>query len=174
MALTLPQNYFELFQLPCAPVVDTQQLTERYRALQHELHPDRYATAPDSERRLAAAAAAHVNQAYQILGDRHARAIYLLELQEITIDDERDTSQDAEFLMHQMELHEQIEELGTAAEVAEFEALLEREEETLWEAFQANYQQQQWEGARDTLLKLRFYRRLKRQTGELQVRMPAA
>ena len=173
MTLALPKNYFDLFQLPRAPVVDTQQLTMRYRALQRELHPDRYATAPDSERRLAAAAAAHVNHAYQVLGDPHARATYLLELQQITIDDERDTSRDAGFLMHQMELREQMEELDSPEDATNFEALLQREEDMLWDAFRADYQSQKWDGARDTLLKLRFYRRLQQKVGELQVRMPA-
>ena len=50
--MELKQNHFELFKLPVAFEVDTQQLAERYRELQRTLHPDRYANASDRERRL--------------------------------------------------------------------------------------------------------------------------
>ena len=94
MSLNLPQDYFELFQLPHTLEVDERHLTEQYRSLQRELHPDRFAAAGAQERRLAAQAAAHVNAAYRVLGDPFERASYLLSLQGVTIDSEQDTSND--------------------------------------------------------------------------------
>ena len=163
MPLELPQNYFELFQLPCALEVDERQLTERYRLLQRELHPDRFAAAGSQEKRLAAQAAAHINQAYRTLSDRHERATYLLRLQEVELDDEKDMSKDAEFLMQQMELREGMEELDGLPGVEAFGARLEREAGALWENFEACYAGEHWADAREVLLKLRFYRRLQQQ-----------
>ncbi len=167
MPLELPQNYFELFQLPCALEVDERQLIEQYRVLQRELHPDRFAAAGSQEKRLAAQAAAHVNQAYRTLNDRHERATYLLQLQEVVVDDEKDTSTEVEFLMQQMELREGLEELDGLPEAEAFGVRLEREAGALWEDFGVCYAGGRWLDAREVLLKLRFYRRLQQQ---LQVR----
>ena len=167
MPLELPQNYFELFQLPCAIEVDERQLTEQYRVLQRELHPDRFAAAGSQEKRLAAQAAAHVNQAYRALNDRHERATYLLQLQGVVVDDEKDTATDAEFLMQQMELREGLEELDGLSEAEAFGTRLEQEAGALWEDFGACYAGERWRDAREVLLKLRFYRRLQQQ---LQIR----
>lgn len=163
MPLELPQNYFELFQLPCALEIDERRLTEQYRALQRELHPDRFAAAGGQERRLAAQAAAHVNQACRVLSDVHDRATYLLQLQGVVVDDEKDTSTDAEFLMQQMELREGMEELDGLPAAEVFGARLEREEEELWAGFRTCYAAERWADAREVLLKLRFYRRLQQQ-----------
>ena len=167
MPLEIPQNYFELFQLPCALEVDERQLTERYRTLQRELHPDRFAAAGSQEKRLAAQAAAHVNRGYRTLSDRHERATYLLQLQGVVVDDEKDTSTDAEFLMQQMELREGMEELDGLPEVEAFGDRLGQEAGALWKDFDACYAKECWPDAREVLLKLRFYRRLQQQ---LQVR----
>lgn len=163
MPLELPQNYFELFQLPRALEVDERRLTEQYRTLQRTLHPDRFAAAGDQERRLAAQAAAHVNQAYRVLNDVHERATYLLRLQEVLLDDEKETSTDAAFLMQQMEWREGLEGIDGLPQAEAFGARLEREAEALWENFRACYAGERWAEAKDILLKLRFYRRLRQQ-----------
>lgn len=174
MPLELPQNYFELFQLPCALDIDAERLAARYRALQRELHPDRFATAGVREQRLAAQAAAHVNHAHRVLSDPHERATYLLQLQGCTVDDERDTTHDAEFLMCQMERREELEGLNDAAAAAAFATRLGSEAEALWADFAACYAARQWTTARDVLLKLRFYRRLRQQLQVRQTRLAEA
>ena len=160
MPLELPQNHFELFQLPVALECDERRLIERYRALQRELHPDRFAAAGSQEKRLAAQAAAHVNQAYRILSDPHERASYLLRLRGVVLDDEKDTSTDSGFLMRQMELREGLEELDGLSDADDFGSRLEREAGALWEDFGACYAGERWSDAREALVKLRFYRRL--------------
>lgn len=163
MPLDLPQNHFELFGLPHTLEVDEQQLTEQYRSLQRELHPDRFAAAGAQERRLAAQAAAQVNAAYRVLGDPFERASYLLSLHGITIDSEQDTSNDGEFLMHQMELREQLEEIAEPAQADAFGVRLAGETDALWGEFGENCATQSWQAAREALLKLSFYRRLQQQ-----------
>ena len=46
------QNHFELFGLPARFAVDAAALEARYRELQREVHPDRFAAAPELERRV--------------------------------------------------------------------------------------------------------------------------
>ncbi|HFD79637.1 MAG TPA: Fe-S protein assembly co-chaperone HscB [Gammaproteobacteria bacterium] len=101
------KNHFELFALPHRYTLDRPALDARYRDLQRSVHPDRYASAGEQERRLSVQQAAHINDAYQTLIDPLRRARYLLELQGITMD-EQGTHQDPEFLMRQMELREAL------------------------------------------------------------------
>ena len=60
-------NYFELFEFPPQLTLDTALLAERYRALQQQYHPDRFAAAPESDRVQALQHAAEINAAYQTL-----------------------------------------------------------------------------------------------------------
>ncbi len=45
--MNLHQNHFELFGLPARFAVDAAALEARYRELQREVHPDRFAAAPE-------------------------------------------------------------------------------------------------------------------------------
>jgi len=107
--LDFSKNYFELFGLPVGYIVDTEQLTERYRELQRVLHPDRYANATEQERRLSMQGATLVNAAFQTLKDPLQRAHYLLNLKGIEMDTQRETTRDSAFLMEQLELREELE-----------------------------------------------------------------
>ena len=59
--IDLRQDYFQLFRLPRAFELDRAALGERFRQLQRELHPDRFAGRPPHEQRVAAQYSAHVN-----------------------------------------------------------------------------------------------------------------
>lgn len=106
------QTHFELFDLPVSFDIDLQDLSQRYRDLQRVAHPDRFANASDRERRLSVEKAAAINDAHQILKSPQRRARYMLELQSVSFDDEKDTALDPAFLMEQIELREALGELS--------------------------------------------------------------
>ena len=103
---TAAQNYFELFGLPVSYDVDQTKLAEHYRELQRTVHPDKFANAPDQERRLSVQRAALINEAFHALKSPIHRARYMLEMRGIEFDDQRETAIDPMFLMEQMELRE--------------------------------------------------------------------
>src|SRR5690349_23456145 len=103
------QNHFELFGLPPQFAVDAAALQTRYRELQREVHPDRFARASQAEQRVSMQLATRVNEAYQTLKSPIARAGYLLELQGIDPEFETNTAMPAEFLAEQMEQRERLE-----------------------------------------------------------------
>ena len=107
----LGRDFFALFGLPRAFDLDVASLAARYRELQRQFHPDRFAQAPDNERRLSMQMTAHLNEAYQTLKDPLRRGRYLLRLAGIDTDDETDTVMDPAFLVEQMELRERLEEM---------------------------------------------------------------
>ena len=112
MSSILTQNFFELFSLPLQYAFDRAILDARYRDLQRSVHPDRFASAPDQERRLSMQASTRVNEAFQTLKDPLSRALYLLSLYPAPEPDA--VPQDTAFLMEQMELRETLAEASGA------------------------------------------------------------
>jgi len=105
------QNYFELFGLPIAYDVDQSKLAEHYRELQRAVHPDKFASASDQDRRLSVQRAALINEAFQTLKSPIRRARYMLEMRGMEFDDQRETAIEPAFLMEQMELRESLAEI---------------------------------------------------------------
>ncbi|HEY0722287.1 MAG TPA: Fe-S protein assembly co-chaperone HscB [Gammaproteobacteria bacterium] len=166
MRLNLNQNHFELFGLSAGFEVDGETLALRYRDLQKETHPDRFANASDQERRLSVQLAAQINEAYRVLKNPLARARYLLELNGVNLDD-TDTRMDPEFLMEQMELREALAEIPQAK--APFDALdelrdqLEARERDLIEDLRRDFDDGSTPAlarARDVVRKMQFIQRL--------------
>jgi molecular chaperone HscB len=112
--LDFSQNHFELFGLPVIYPVDVEQLSERYRALQQALHPDRFAASGEREKRLSMQASTRVNEAYRTLKDPLARARYLLSLHAGGAEKDTETTKDMAFLMDQMELRETLSDARSA------------------------------------------------------------
>ena len=106
MSSVLAQNHFQLFSLPQRYLLDRKELDIRYRDIQRSVHPDRYASASDQERRISMQQAAQVNEAYEVLKDPLKRGRYLLELHGHEIRDGDGSHQDPAFLMQQIELRE--------------------------------------------------------------------
>jgi len=101
------RNHFQLFALPERYSVDASALDAAYRALQTEVHPDRFAAAPDADKRLALQASARVNEAYRALKDPVQRAQYLLRLNGVEAVGETDTQLPLDFLERQLERREE-------------------------------------------------------------------
>ena len=116
MQADLGKNYFELFGLPASFDVDAAELASRYRELQRRFHPDRFAAASESERRLSVQMTAQINAAYQTLRDAVARGRYLLELRGVQMHADSDTRMEPAFLMQQMELREALAEARTVTD----------------------------------------------------------
>ena len=110
------QTHFELFELPVSFDLELSDLSQRYRELQRVVHPDKFVNASDRERLLSVEKAAAINEAYQVLKTPQRRARYMLELQSVSFDDEKDTALDPAFLMEQIELREALGELNQTAD----------------------------------------------------------
>jgi molecular chaperone HscB len=115
-SLDFKQNYFQLFDLPVQFALDRAQLGVRYRQLQGELHPDRYAGASEYEQRVAVQYSALVNAAYATLRQPLARALYLLELTGMKQEDVASQPIAGGFLIEQMELREKLESIAVLVE----------------------------------------------------------
>jgi len=108
--LDFSRNHFQLLGLPARYRVDLDALDAAYRKLQTEVHPDRFASASDAERRVALQASARVNEAYRTLKDPVQRAQYLLSLNGVDAIGETDTQLPFDFLERQLERREAASE----------------------------------------------------------------
>ena len=107
--MNLNQNHFELFGLPARFAADAAALEARYHELQREVHPDRFAAAPDAARRVSMQLATRVNEAYQTLKSPLRRAVYMLQLRGVDPELETNTAMPSEFLVEQISWRERIE-----------------------------------------------------------------
>lgn len=108
--VNLQSSDFELFGVPERFAQERAQLDERWKELQRQAHPDRFAAQGQSAQRVALQWSVRINEAYQRLKDPLRRAAYLCELRGAPIDAENNTAMPAEFLMEQMEWREALEE----------------------------------------------------------------
>lgn len=122
--MNLNSDYFTLFGLKQQFAVDTAALDAAYRQIQSQVHPDRFAQASDTEKRLALQWATHANEAYQTLKHPISRGRYLLQLAGVDTAEEQNTAMPTAFLMAQMEWREAIEEAQTGHDVSQLEKLL--------------------------------------------------
>ena len=115
--MNLASTDFELFDTEPRFAQDRAALDARWRALQGEVHPDRFAAEGAAAQRAAMQWALRVNEAYQRLKDPLKRAAYLCELNGAPIDAENNTAMPAGFLMQQMAWREALDEADSAAQV---------------------------------------------------------
>jgi molecular chaperone HscB len=111
--MNLNATDFQLFQLPEQFAQDRPTLDTRWKELQREAHPDKFAAQGAAAQRIAMQWSVRINEAYQRLKDPVQRAAYLCELHGAPINAENNTAMPAAFLMQQMELREALEEAKT-------------------------------------------------------------
>ncbi len=124
--MDLTADFFSLFELPRAFRLNVSELDSRFRDVQAQVHPDRFANAPDGERRLSMQWATRVNEGYQTLKKPLGRARYLLELNGHDLQAENNTAMPADFLMEQMEWREAVMEARVGGDHHELEHLHNR------------------------------------------------
>lgn len=117
------QNFFQLFGIAEGYQLDTAALEQQYRALQSQVHPDKFVHLSEAEQRVSMQSSTRVNEAYQTLRNPIKRARYLLSLRGVDTQEETNTAMPVEFLMQQMEWREAIEEAQQAKDGAALEEL---------------------------------------------------
>jgi molecular chaperone HscB len=122
-APSLQDDDFVLFGLPSGFALDRAALDLRWKALQRQAHPDRFAAQGAAAQRVAMQWSVRINEAYQRLKDPLKRAAYWCELNGAPIQAHSNTAMPPAFLMQQMEWREALEESDGADAI---EALLDQ------------------------------------------------
>ncbi|MFA0673649.1 co-chaperone HscB, partial [Vibrio sp. 10N.222.51.A6] len=158
-------NHFELFGLPLQFQLDGSLLSSQFRDLQRQFHPDKFAIASERDRLLAVQKAAQINDAYQVLKNPISRAEYLLVQHGEDIRGEQQTMQDPMFLMEQMELREELEDIADSSDPEDalfaFEGKVSKMYKQQLSAIQQELESEAWLEAADRVRKLKFIAKLK-------------
>jgi molecular chaperone HscB len=111
--LDLQANDFVLFGLEPGFTLDRQAVDARWKQLQREVHPDRFAAQGQAAQRVAMQWSVRINEAYNRLKDPLKRAAYWCELQGAPVNAESNTAMPPAFLMQQMEWREALDDANT-------------------------------------------------------------
>lgn len=164
------RNHFELLGLPVSYTVDAQALDRAYRDLQVQVHPDRFASASEAERRVAMQWAARANEAYRTLRQPIDRARYLLGLKGFDTGEESNTAMPPDFLMQQMEWREGVESGRASRDPEALERLLleihDEREQMLSRLARALGDERNYDAGCSLVRKLRFLDKLEAEIGE--------
>ena len=173
--VNIASDFYEIFSLSLDWDVDTDQLDARFRKLQQQFHPDRYASNSEIEKRRAVQIASLINQAYETLKDPLARAQYLLQLKGYDSTQESHITSDAQFLMDQMLLREALSEIRTAAKpLPALEALAidaEQKYLDLQQQFAQQYNAGNYNEAFESVAKLQFADKFINEIAELKTQL---
>ncbi len=120
--MNLQDTDFELFGVPATFAQDRAALDARWKELQREAHPDRFASQGAAAQRVAMQWSVRINEAYQRLKDPVRRASYLCELNGAPIEAENNTAMPGDFLMQQMEWRESLDDASAIAAVDALQA----------------------------------------------------
>lgn len=155
--MNLQSTDFELFAIPARFAQDTELLDARWKQLQRQVHPDRFAAQGAAAQRVAMQWSARINEAYRRLKDPLKRAAYLCTLHGAQIDAESNTSMPGEFLMQQMELREQLDDVDSAAGLEELQSVAGRLAEAMLVKIESQADEQQdWPAVAQSVRALMF------------------
>ena len=164
------QNHFELFHLPQQFAVDAKALDTAYREVQNQVHPDKFVSGSDAEKRVAMQWATRANEAYQTLRSPLRRASYLCELNGIDLQTESNTAMPMAFLMQQMEWREALDAARSTHDID----AVQRLESELKTALQdelaeiaTQFNQNEVSAAAEGVRKLMFLDKLKEEIAQL-------
>ena len=175
---TMPQafdpkrDHFELFGMAPNFELDLGVLDRKYRELQTQVHPDRFANSSDAERRAAMQWATQVNAAYQTLKSPQERARYLIEKSGLAVENQGNAGMQPEFLAEQMEWREEVEtarDAGDAAALASLDGESAAEQKRLHaELARLIDREADFAGAKRALFRLMFLDKLREDIGDAQ------
>ena len=126
MNLNLNSSDFELFGLPERFAQDMAAIDGRWKDLQREVHPDRFAAQGAAAQRVAMQWSVRVNEAYQRLRDPLQRAAYLCERRGAPIQAETNTVMPADFLQEQMAWREALDDASAPQDMDKLATQLAR------------------------------------------------
>ena len=119
--MNLQATDFELFEIPAQFAQDRLVLDAKWKDLQREAHPDKFAAQGAAAQRIAMQWSVRINEAYNRLKDPLKRATYLCELKGAPIEAHTNTAMPPAFMMMQIEWREELEDAETAEQLEKIE-----------------------------------------------------
>ena len=165
--MNLQSNDFELFDIPARFAQDRSAMEARWKELQREAHPDKFAAQAGAAQRLAMQWSVRINEAWQRLKDPQKRAAYLCELNGAPINAENNTAMPTAFLMQQRESRDALDDATAVTELAALEAEVRTARQAILQRIEALIDtEQDFKAAAQQVRTLMFIERFKSDIAE--------
>ncbi|KAG8050209.1 hypothetical protein GUJ93_ZPchr0009g1354 [Zizania palustris] len=138
--------------------IKDNNLEGKYKNWQKKLHPDLVHSKSEKERAFAAEQSTFVIDAYRTLSKPLPRALYLLQLEGIHIDEEK-TITDPELLMEMMEIREAVNEASDSQTLEKIQSQIKRKFETWSNSFEEAFDKRDFDHGVKATQRMRYYER---------------
>ncbi|XP_020585079.1 uncharacterized protein LOC110027824 [Phalaenopsis equestris] len=154
----LSVDYFDIFGLERGYDIMVENLEWKYKEWQKKLHPDLVHSKSEKEKSYAAEQSARVIDAYRTLSNPLSRALYLLKLAGIFVDEEK-TVMDPDLLSEMMEIREAVEEESDPKALMELQCQIQKKYEDRSDSFREAFNKRDFDSAIIAAQKMRYYER---------------
>ncbi|KAG7961559.1 hypothetical protein I3843_09G023200 [Carya illinoinensis] len=152
-------DYFHIFGLEKKYDIEVQNLEGKYKDWQKKLHPDIVHSKSERERGYAAEQSARVIDAYHTLSKPLLRAIYILRLEGVDVDEE-ETLTDPELLSEILEIREAVEEAADPLALNEIKSQMNEELNHWSNSFATAFRCRKFEEAVNSIRRMTYYERV--------------
>ncbi|XP_028784882.1 iron-sulfur cluster co-chaperone protein HscB homolog [Neltuma alba] len=152
-------DYFDIFGLEKNYDIEVKNLEGEYKNWQKKIHPDLVHSKSEKERDFAAEQSAKVIDAYRTLTRPLSRAIYLLKLEGIEVDDEQTVS-DPELLAEILEIREAVEDAADSEALNHIRSEMQEKLKHWSNVFADAFQSRNFEEAKSSIQRMTYYERV--------------
>ncbi|KAJ9554853.1 hypothetical protein OSB04_009467 [Centaurea solstitialis] len=140
--------------------IEDGSLEGKYKDWQKKLHPDLVHTKSEEEREYAAEQSARVIDAYGTLRKPLSRAIYIMRLEGVEVDEEQTVSE-PELLGEIMEIREAVEEATDSQALNQIQSQMEEKLRRWYELFANAFESRRYDEALKSIQRMTYYHRVK-------------
>ncbi|XP_006288415.2 iron-sulfur cluster co-chaperone protein HscB, mitochondrial [Capsella rubella] len=151
-------DYFQIFGLEKKYEIEPGSLEGKYKDWQKKLHPDLVHNKSQKERDYAAEQSAKVTEACRTLTKRLSRAMYIMKLSGINVNEE-ETITDPTLLMEIMELREAISEADGSEALNQIQSQVQEKLKQWSDSFVEAFESQRFDEAVKCIQRMTYYER---------------
>ncbi|KAI3417762.1 J domain-containing protein [Psidium guajava] len=152
-------DYFQIFGLEKKYDIDVSNLEGKYKDWQKKLHPDLVHSKSEQEKEYAAGQSARVIDAYRTLSKPLTRAIYVLKLEGVDVDEE-ETVSEPELLAEILEIREAVDEATDSQALRQIQSQMEDKLRRWSNSFASSLHTRKFEDALTCVRRMKYYTRV--------------
>ncbi|KAI5694777.1 hypothetical protein M8J75_005333 [Diaphorina citri] len=149
-------NYYDLFDLKLTYLINNVDLSKKFKQLQSQLHPDKFSNKNQEEQAISETYSSYLNKAYSILQNPLERGLYLLSLQNISIEEDTKGT-DQKLLMEILMLNEELDEASSEEDLEKLQTMIQATIDDLTKNVNASFEQKDFNQAKDLLIRMKYF-----------------
>ncbi|XP_022857807.1 iron-sulfur cluster co-chaperone protein HscB, mitochondrial-like [Olea europaea var. sylvestris] len=153
-------DYYQILGVERKFNIEVAELEGKYKDWQKKLHPDLVHSKSQREREYAAEQSARVNDAYRTLTDPLSRAIYILKLENVVVNEEERIT-DPELLAEILELREAVEEAKGTPALNQIKVQIQEKMQYWCNSFEDAFLNKKYDDAIGSIERITYYKRAK-------------